>query len=328
MSNSNRMISPRDDALFSIGTVTDITGISEAALRVWERRYQFPQTARTSGRHRLYGQDDVMQLQWVKIHIDEGMRAGHAIRARRLIDRATAVTTTLRKSLPPCDAPEPASAEISSTLLQALLAYDGSKAAMSLKQATDRYPLDRVVLDIIGPTLSAIGEAWSLGEAAVVTEHFATNVLRHQLLEWIQTSPTPYEVSPVVLACAPEELHEGGLLMLAVLLRQLRWPVIYLGQSLPLSDLAALVDHAHPALIVFGAMRESSALALADWPQWLTLPIEVQTLTPIIGYGGRAFTENPTLANHIPGVFLGASLGEGSKRIHRLMLDLNVLSEH
>jgi hypothetical protein len=84
---------------------------------------------------------------------------------------------------------------------------------------------------VIGPTFHDIGEAWSAGQIDVATEHFATNHLRHHLLLWMRMGPPAYHVNPVVLACAPGELHEGSLLMLAVLLQRLRWPVIYLARD-------------------------------------------------------------------------------------------------
>src|SRR5689334_8298761 len=67
--------------MFNIGAVSRMTNILEATLRVWERRYNFPQAARTSGGHRLYSQQDVFRLQWVKTRIDEGMQVSHAIHA-------------------------------------------------------------------------------------------------------------------------------------------------------------------------------------------------------------------------------------------------------
>lgn len=323
MSNPNPTTSLLEASLYSIGTVTQITSIPEATLRVWERRYRFPQALRTPGGRRQYSQQDVLQLQWVKMRMDAGMRSGRAIHARHLTERDAAIAMSLHESLPPCGAPDPAIGDAQAQLLEALLAYDSARATHALDEVTGRYPLENVVLDVIGPTLAAIGESWSADQIEVATEHFASNFLRHRLLAWIQASPPPYHVNPVVLACAPEELHEGSLLMLGVLLRWLRWPVLYLGQSLPLSDLAALAERAKPALIVFVAMSEAAALALTDWPLWLARRAETQP--PIIGYGGRAFTENPALADHVPGALLGSTLCEGYQRIHRLMLNLAVL---
>ena len=45
-----------------------------------------------------------------------------------------------------------------------------------------------------------------------------------------------------VLACAPGEHHEIGLLMLAILLRADGWQVAYLGADTPMADAAALAE--------------------------------------------------------------------------------------
>ncbi len=318
-------------SLLSIGAVAHITGIPEATLRLWERRYQFPRTTRSTGGHRLYEQKDVIQLQWVRGRLDEGMRVHRAVEALHQWTQAKeqdnaierAVASALAAPLPLVRPPDPSLVSVQHSLLEAVLAYNSERATMILHEATGQHALGLVVLEVVRPTLSAIGELWSVGQIEVATEHFATNLLRHQLLEWMRTTPPPYQTSPVVLACAPEELHEGSLLMLGVLLRRLRWPVLYLGQSLPLSDLGTLVERVSPSLIVFVAMSEITALALADWPQWLIRQGEAEL--PIIGYGGRAFTENTALADLVPGVLLGTTIYEGYQRIHRVMLNLTVL---
>ena len=67
---------------FSIGDVVHATGVGEATLRAWERRFGFPEPRRTPSGHRRYGQEDVEQIQRV---IDERGR-GSALPAA--IERA------------------------------------------------------------------------------------------------------------------------------------------------------------------------------------------------------------------------------------------------
>ena len=59
-------------------------------------------------------------------------------------------------------------------------------------------------------------------------------------------------------------------------------------------------------------MREATARALGGWPTWLPRGTEMQV--PLVGYGGRAFTEDPALAERVPGRLLGATLDEGSRQ--------------
>ncbi|HEY7092906.1 MAG TPA: B12-binding domain-containing protein [Ktedonobacterales bacterium] len=240
-----------------------------------------------------------------------------------MTDKDSAVSTALREPLAVARTPEPDTAAARDALLERLLAYDGGGATMLLQGLNERHAIEDIVLDVVGPAFAAIGSSWSAGHVAVATEHFATSILRHQLLSWMRASPPPFSVRPIVLACAPEELHEGSLLMLGVLLRRLRWPMLYLGQSLPLSDLRVLTEQVKPALIVFVAMSDASALALSTWP--LYLMSEGETRPPIIGYGGRAFVERPNLVDLTPGVLLGKTIDEGLRRIQRLMLHLNAL---
>jgi MerR family transcriptional regulator, light-induced transcriptional regulator len=309
---------------FSIGEVAGMTHLSEATLRMWERRYHFPDVTRSTGRQRLYTQQAVIQLQWVQARLDEGMRTSQAIEALHQVPQGVAVATTLRTSYSPEGislAPGPGSFQ--HLLLARLLAYDSVGATELLQSIASSSSPASMILELLRPTLAAIGEVWSRGEADVATEHFASHHLRHYLLDMIRASPPPFQVKPVVLACAPGELHEGGLLMLAALLRQLRWPVVYLGQSVPLPDLAMVVGPLEPALIVLVAMGMEPAEALVDWPAWLTRRVDEPF--PLVGYGGRAFTENPALTERVPGVWLGQTLGEGCARIHRVLLDLNAL---
>src|SRR5512147_3135227 len=67
--------------LYNIGVVSRMTGISMATLRAWERRYDFPESKRTVGGHRLFTERDIIRLRWVKQRIDAGMQTSQAIHA-------------------------------------------------------------------------------------------------------------------------------------------------------------------------------------------------------------------------------------------------------
>ncbi len=305
--------------LYNIGAVARMTGIPGTTLRIWERRYNFPSSARTAGGHRLYSQHEVERLHWVKARVDGGMQVSQAVRALKQMEQAGRLVTPPRPATALHEEELHSARVLRRRLLQALLAHDAVRADETLAEATVILSPEALILDVVGPTLHEIGTAWSDGRADVATEHFASAHLRQHLVMWLRTAPPARPVAPVLLACAPGELHEGGLLMLAVLLRRLRWPVLYLGQTMPLSELASLVREVEPSALVFVAMMEEPARNLAAWPTWL--PGVARTGRPVVAYAGRAFSLHPNLVPQVPGVYLGPTLREGVQKLDAMLLE-------
>jgi DNA-binding transcriptional MerR regulator len=306
------------ESLYNIGVVSRMTNITEATLRVWERRYHFPRSARTAGGHRLYSQQEIVRLKWVKQRIEEGMQASRAIQALHHFEKEREVGPVPSVPQPSVRVKSGVSMpEYRERLVEALLAYDTEGANLILGEASAAFSLEDLITGVISLVFRDIGEAWHAGRIDVATEHLSTNLLRHHLLGWMRTGPPPFHVNPVILACAPGELHEGSLLMLGVLLRRLRWPVAYLGQSVPLENLAPFVEALQPSAIVFVAMTSETAQALRHWPQHL--PHVARTGRPFVGYGGPPYSEQPELAAQTPGVLLGRTLQEGMETLDRLL---------
>lgn len=304
-----------EDPLYNIGVVTRVTGIAIPTLHAWERRYGFPQAARTAGGHRLYSEKDIARLRWVKMQVDAGLTVSRAIAAARALEAEG------RLFLPPAPdvgAPPgqgPAAASLRDALLQALTHHDLAAADRLMGEMLAFRSPEDLTLEVIAPALAQIGEAWEQGRITVATEHLASNYLRHRLLMWMVTGPSPRPTNPIVLACAPDEWHEGSLLMLGVLLRRQGWPVAYLGQNVPFHDLADFVKEIQPPAVILVAMRAETARALAEWPQWITQ----SNGKPIIAFGGRAFVLQPELQGLVAGQYLGDSIQGGIQRIAELL---------
>lgn len=65
---------------FRINWVAENTGVPEATLRAWERRYQVPKPSRTPSGYRLYSEDDVAQVQKMRELCEAGISAADAAR--------------------------------------------------------------------------------------------------------------------------------------------------------------------------------------------------------------------------------------------------------
>jgi methanogenic corrinoid protein MtbC1 len=173
------------------------------------------------------------------------------------------------------------------------------------------YSPEDLTLNVIGPALNSIGEAWEQGRITIATEHLASNYLRQRMSMWMVTGPTPRSNKPIVLACAPGEWHEGSLLMLGVLVRRQGWPLAYLGQNVPFNNLSKFLDDIQPLAVVMAAMSDIPARAMAEWPQW----IKQTKGKPVVAFGGRAFVIKPELQRMVPGIYLGASILEGARKL-------------
>lgn len=332
MASSVEIQSGSEVPLYNIGVVARMTGISMATLRAWERRYDFPDSKRTVGGHRLYTERDIIRLHWVKQRIDGGMQTSQAIHALKhkeqtgqpvLTEETFSIQLSRRSGrLHPAETLEQDDGHnyfsgLQDRLIQSLTERDTQNADDLLSEALALISPEVLILRIIQPVMEEIGNLWEQDKISVATEHMATNYLRQRLLYWMVSAPPPRSQQSIVLACAPDEWHEGSLLILGALLRRRLWPVVYLGQAVPMPDLASFVWEMNPSLVALVAMTEATASNMVDWT---TSMQDAATIgRPIMGFGGRIFVEKPEWRLKVPGIYLGSNFEEGISTIEKLL---------
>ena len=94
----NEPLAESRQAIYSIGAVSRMVGLTPATIRNWEERYQLVQPQRSAGRQRLYSRRNVECLLFLKRRLDEGMNAGQAHRL---------LAANLEAGLPVSPEPEP-----------------------------------------------------------------------------------------------------------------------------------------------------------------------------------------------------------------------------
>lgn len=89
----------------SIGDLVAKTGVSEPTLRVWERRYGFPEPQRTGSGHRRYSQDQAALIEHVLVLRDAGLSLPAAIARAQLPPDPDAISlfSSLRSRRPDLD---------------------------------------------------------------------------------------------------------------------------------------------------------------------------------------------------------------------------------
>ena len=92
-------------------------------------------------------------------------------------------------------------------------------------------------------------------------EHLASAAIRARL-ERTLAEPRGAVRGVAVLACAPGEHHELGLLMLACLLRADGWNVVYLGQATPVADAIEIARDRDAGVVAFSITMPENVVAL------------------------------------------------------------------
>jgi MerR family transcriptional regulator, light-induced transcriptional regulator len=263
----------------------------------------------------LYSERDVNLLRSVKAQIEQGITARQAVLAVQKIDLESRLQSEHPVEIPRPMQPLSASPAGQAQLSEALFQHDLARADRLMSEMLAFSSPEEITLNVIGPVLAELGEAWEKGRMTVSDEHLASNYLRQRLLMWMVSGPPARATNPIVLACAPGEWHDGSLLMLGVLLRRQGWPVAYLGQNMPFEDLAAFIEQLQAQAIVLVGMLIEPALLLVDWPKWIR-----QTAgRPLVTFAGRAFVIQPELKDRVPGIYLGDTIQTGLERLKEML---------
>jgi methanogenic corrinoid protein MtbC1 len=278
-------------ALLNIAALSRRTGVAPDTLRKWEQRYGVLRPARTAGGQRRYSEMDVQRVEWLRDRIRDGWRIGEAA---RVIDEAASVALD-----EPCD--------LRDTLIAAIEENDPRTVSATLDQAFAVLPLEQALAEVVTPALQWAGDAWHRGELSVAQEHAITAKVRAHLGKLISEGQGGVRGS-AVLACAPGEHHDIGLLMLAVMLRADGWRVEFLGADTPVDAAVAFAERIGAGMLCLSASRTESVAVLRDG---------LGTVEPsglmVIVVGGAAMT--PEIAGELEATYADAQLDLAVERL-------------
>lgn len=296
--------------MYNIKAVSRLTSVPADTLRRWESRYNIIMPERTESGYRLYSQRDIDTIHWLKSKLDEGMSISTACDMLRHLggDPGPSVTAqTTSPGLPPSTTLDEVRSfdTLRVALLDAFKAVDEAKAGAILSDALSLYSVEDVCLQLLQPTLYAVGEAWLSGEISVAVEHFSAAFVRARLENLFHSSPPNPRGTLAIVACAPNEMHEIGAMFLAVFMRRAGYRVIYLGQNVPVDSLISMVNVLQPAVICISASRAETAASLNNLREFLDDMERRHGRSPLLAYGGQVFNNYPHITARLGGVYLG-----------------------
>ncbi|RZT78220.1 methanogenic corrinoid protein MtbC1 [Micromonospora violae] len=115
--------------------------------------------------------------------------------------------------------------------------YAATELAIGLLDAG--VPAERVLLDLVAPAQTEVGERWARNEWSVAQEHAATHI-SEQVVAAVSGHVRPRPTGGrVVVACMDGEWHALPPRLVAEVLRLRGWQVTFLGASVPAAHLVA-----------------------------------------------------------------------------------------
>ncbi len=226
------------DRSYEIQEVAELTGLSTARLRAWERRYAVVRPERQPNGYRAYSAAQVALLRAFARLVGEGERIGDLAAEPReaVIARAEAADET--------GAPLAA-------MLDAVRRYDRDRLQALVQDALGELGLRRFADEVVLPLATQVGDLWALGRLPIASEHLASEVVVHALKGALRDGPG---AAPLLLAAAlPGERHEWGLLATLAAAHADGWRVHYLGADLPLDELIQAAWTLRPAAVALSS---------------------------------------------------------------------------
>jgi DNA-binding transcriptional MerR regulator len=295
-----------DTPLFNTAAVVQRTGVPAVTFRAWERRYDYPKPRRNSGGQRLYSERDIQAIRWLSEQTGQGVAISRAVEMLRL--------GYAHPNPPRSERSEGGRTfeALQAELGDALLAVARDRAEAVLAEAFALFPVEDVCLQVLQPMLIDIGERWHAGDVSVAEEHYASSFVRGKVFGLLHAYQIPDGAGPLVFtACAPDEWHELGALVVSVFLARRGAAVRYLGPNLPLDALGAIATRHLPAAVVLSAQSAETARNLRPAAGLL----DGLAPMPLLFFGGQAFNVDSRLRFRTPGTYVGPDAGAAAATI-------------
>jgi DNA-binding transcriptional regulator YhcF (GntR family) len=213
-------------------------------------------------------------------------------------------------------------------LMKELLAFNSVGAERVIDEALAVYALETIALGVFPDIIRQCEQLWRTGAITMLAENYAASTLRSQLIAMVNAATVDETGPKVVVACAPGDQHDMGLLMLALSLRKRGCAVVNLGPNVTVPEFYQVIEAVQPKLVCFSAATNTAVEALAELSQdchktGQCAPFaenEPGDQKAVFSFGGVAFTLNPALVEYVPGVFLGENIETAVAKAEKLLL--------
>jgi DNA-binding transcriptional MerR regulator/methylmalonyl-CoA mutase cobalamin-binding subunit len=246
------------EKLYTIGTVSKLTGVGAITLRAWERRYGLIEPIRKESGHRLFTRQHIDQINRITALTQQGLRISQ-IRPEML---ETEVQTE-------ADEESDTWNDHINSMIAAIIDFDEERLEEIYNEALSLYPIGMVTRKLLTPLLIELGLRWASEQGWIAEEHFFAFYLRNKIgARYHHRAKSNTNGPRLLLAGLPGENHEIGLLLFALAAHEAGYRVIPLGANMPLQELAYVAKKKHcAAILLSGAIEPSNRTLSRDLPK-------------------------------------------------------------
>jgi DNA-binding transcriptional MerR regulator len=218
---------------YTIRELENLSGIKAHTIRIWEKRYGLVTPQRTSTNIRTYCDTELKKLLNISILNRNGLKISKI--AQLSHDEIVTKINQFNRDVTGTES------QVES-LTVAMIDFDEFRFEQVLARSIIQFGFEDAVTHVLYPFFVRIGLLWQTGSINPVQEHFITNLVKQKFFTAIDgLIRNEKEGSKRFVFFLPEgELHEIGLLFSCYLARKRGHHTLYLGQSVPLSDLTEL----------------------------------------------------------------------------------------
>jgi DNA-binding transcriptional MerR regulator/methylmalonyl-CoA mutase cobalamin-binding subunit len=247
------------EKLYTIGTVSKLTGVGAITLRAWERRYGLIQPVRKESGHRLFTREHIDQINRITALTQQGIRISQ-------------ITPDMLESDVESETPDSGDTDIwkknLNGMVAAIVSFDEDRLEEIYNEALSIHPIGIVTRKLLTPLLVELGLRWEKRKGSIAEEHFFAFYLRNKLGARFHHRARNDDGPPILIAGLPGEHHEIGLLLFALAVLEEGYKVIPLGANMPLEELALVAKKKNcRAIILSGAIEPSERVLTKTLPK-------------------------------------------------------------
>lgn len=220
-------------AVYSIKELETLSGIKAHTIRIWEKRYNLVEPRRTNTNIRYYTDSDLKRILNIAVLYRRGIKISSIARLNEL---------ELREEIIKVFSTSDSSDTLIDSMVLSMIDLDEYKLEAKIDKSIHKIGLKSTVTDVLYPFLEKVGILWQSGHIYPAQEHFVSYLIRQKIIAATDRLSNTFNPNgKKFLLFLPEgEWHELALLFAQYLISEANHEIIYLGQSVPYSDVLAV----------------------------------------------------------------------------------------